>query len=355
MIEKYLKGILVFIIILYSGIVYGIEVPETDNQPIQLNNREIFFPGGWKETNINGEKSRIAVPARIYNIRRKKFIDLNTTMKIPRNNYVAAKTGNKVLIAGGNDINNNLSNAAEVYDISKKKFEKINDSVFTHWDHWSHIFTLKDNKIYLMHYCEGEIFNPANNTFRVAGDKDITNSDISKFKPICSACLLKDGRIAKYYGKNFELYNPYTNNAIDILVPDWVNWSNKPIVLDNGNLLLISWDGNESGTVFEFNPRNTVFKKVADLTPGATDINSTLLSPDIVLMVRGIIRLPDINSLSCDSGKCFNSALYNIRQNKMYKIENASCDFKGEEYVFKINKKSAIIFITNKKPIIYKI
>ena len=355
MIAKCVKGILVFIIILYSNIVYGIEVPETDNQPIQLNNKEIFFPGGWKDININGQESQVIVPARIYNIRKKKFIDLNTTMKIPRNNYVVAKTANKVLIVGGNDINNNLSNTVEVYDISKKQFEQINDSIFTHWDHWSHIFTLKDNRIYLMHYCKGEIFNPANNTFSLAGDEDITNSDFSKFKPICSACLLKDGRLVKYYGKKFELYNPYTNGFKDILVPDSVNWSNKPIVLDNGNLLFIVWDGNEKGSVYEFNPKNYAFKKISDLNPSATDINSTLLNSDIVLMIRGIIKMPDVDSLSCDSGKCFSSALYNIRQNKMYKMENTLCDFKGKEYVFKINKKSALIFITNKKPIIYKI
>ena len=94
-------------------------------------------------------------------------------MKIPRNNYVAAKTGNKILIAGGSDINNNLSNAAEIYDISKKRFEKINDSIFPHWDHWSNIFTLKDNRIFLMQYCQGEIFNPVNNTFSLAGDKEL--------------------------------------------------------------------------------------------------------------------------------------------------------------------------------------
>lgn len=355
MIAKYIKRIFIFLIILYANIVYGVEVPETDNQPVQLNNKEIFFPGGWKDVNINGQSSRSIVPARIYNINKKKFIDLNTTMKVPRNNYVAAKTGNKVLIAGGNDINNNLSNTAEVYDISKKKFEQINDSIFTHWDHWSHIFTLKDNRIYLMHYCEGEIFNPANNTFSLAGDEDITNSDFSKFKPVCSACLLKDGRIAKYYGKKFGLYNPYTNNTIDIPVPDFANWSNRPIVLDNGNLLFFTWDGNEKGSVFEFNPRNTVFKKITDLNPSATDINSTLLNSDIILMVRGIIKMPDIGSSLCGSGKCFSSALYNVRQNKMYKMENTSCDFKGKEYVFKKNKKSAIIFITNKKPLIYKI
>ncbi len=355
MIAKYIKSILFFLIILYANIVYGIEVSETDNQPVQLNNKEIFFPGGWKYENINGQKSPIVVPARIYNIKKKKFIDLNTTMKVPRNNYVAAKTGNKVLIAGGNDINNDLSNTAEIYDIEKRKFEQINDSIFTHWDHWSQIFPLKDNRIFLMHYCEGEIFNPANNSFSIAKDKEIINSNIAKFKPICNACLLKDGRIAKYYGKNFELYNPYTNDITDISVPDSVNWSNKPIVLDNGNLLLIAWDGNENGTVYEFNPKNNEFKRITDLNPSATDINSTLLNSDIILMTRGIIRMPDINPASYDSGKCFSSALYSISKNKMYRIENTSCDFKGKEYVFKKNNKSAIIFITNKKPIILPI
>ena len=350
-----IKLIFVFLIFIYSNVVYGIEVPETDNLPVQLNDKEIFFPGGWKEANINGQNSRIVVPARIYNIKKKKFIDLNTEMKIPRNNYVAAKAGNKVLIAGGNDINNNLSNTAEVYDITKKRFEQINDSIFTHWDHWSNIFTLKDNRIYLMHYCKGEIFNPSTNTFSLAGDEDITNTNFSKFKPVCNACLLKDGRIAKYYGKNFVLYNPYTNDTKDISVPDSLNWSNKPIILDNGNILFITWDGNEKGSVFEFYPQNNAFRKIVDLNPSATDINSTLLNSDTILMKRGIIRMPDINATSYDSGKCFNSALYSIRQKKMYRMENTSCDYKGKEYVFKKNNKSAIIFTTNRKPIIYKI
>ena len=349
MITKYLKRIFVFLILLCANIVYGIEVPETDNQPVQLNDKEIFFPGGWKDSNINGSNSKITVPARIYNIRKKKFIDLNTEMKIPRNNYVAAKTGNKVLIAGGNDINNNLSNTVEIYDISKKRFEKINDSIFTHWDHWSHIFPLKDNRIFLMHYCKGEIFNPANNTFSLAGDNELINLNVAKFKPICEACLLKDGRIAKYYGTTFEIYNPYRNDNIDVYIPDYVILSDNSVVLDNGNVLFFSWDGNENGSVFEFNPRNNTFKKITDLNLGATWFNSTLLNPDIVLLTRGIV------SLSYDSEKCFDSALYNIRQNKIYQMKTTSCDFKGTEYVFKINKKSAIRFITNKKPIIYKI
>ena len=239
--------------------------------------------------------------------------------------------------------------------LTKKKFEQINDSIFTHWDHWSHIFPLKDNRIFLMHYCKGEIFNPVNNTFSLAGDNEIINLNVAKFKPICNACLLKDGRIAKYYGKNFELYNPYTNENKDISVPDSLNWSNKPIVLDNGNLLFIVWDGNENGAVFEFNPKNNIFGKITDLHPSATEINSTLLNPDIVLMTRGIIRMPDIDSMSYNSGKCFSSALYNIHEKKIYRMENTSCDFKGKEYVFKKNNKSAIIFITNKKPIIYKL
>ncbi len=355
MIKNYIKGLFVFLIILYTNIAYGIEVPETDNQPIQLNEKEILFPGGWKVGNTNGQESKIVVPARIYNIKKKKFIDLNTQMKVPRNEYIIAKTGNKVLIAGGNDINNNLSNTAEVYDITKKQFVQINNSIFTHWNHWSNIFTLKDNRIFLMHYCEGEIFNPQNNSFSLAGGKDIINSDFLKFKPICNACLLKDGRIAKYYGKNFGLYSPYTNDTKDITVPDSMNWSNKPVVLDNGNLLFVVWDGNEGGSVFEFNSKYNQFKKITDLNPSATDINSTLINPDIILMRRGIIRLPGIDSLTCGKGECFGSALYSISKKKMYKMENTSCDFKGKEYVFKINKKSAIIFATNKKPIIYKI
>ena len=260
-----------------------------------------------------------------------------------------------MLIAGGNDINDNLSNTAEIYDITKKQFEKINNSIFTHWNHWSNIFTLKDNRIFLMYYCEGEIFNPQNNTFSLAGGKDIINSDFLKFKPICNACLLKDGRIAKYYGKNLGLYNPYTNDTKDITVPDSVNWSNKPVVLDDGNILFFVWDGNESGSVFELNPKINQFRKITDLNPSATGINSTLINPDIVLMTSGIIRFPGIDSLTCGKGDCFSSALYSISKKKMYKMEKASCDIKGKEYDFRINKKSAIRFITNKKPIIYKI
>ena len=355
MIKNCIKGLFVFLIILYTNIAYGIEVPETDNMPIQLNDKEILFPGGWKEGNINGQETKITVPARIYNTKKKKFIDLNTQMKVPRNGYIAAKTGNKVLIAGGNDVNNKVSDTAEVYDISTKQFKQINNSIFSHWDHWSNIFTLKDNRIYLMHYCEGEIYNPATNTFSLAGDGDITNSGFLKFKPICSACLLKDGRIAKYYGKNFGIYSPYTNDTKDITVPDAVNWSNKPVVLDNGSLLFVVWDGNENGAIFEFNPKYNVFKKVTDLNPSATGINSTLINPDIILMTRGIIRMPGLDSMSCGKGECINSALYSVSKKKMYKMEKSACDYKEKEYDFKINKKSAIRFITNKKPIIYKI
>ena len=102
MIAKCIKGIFVFLIILYANIVYGIEVPETDNQPVRLNDNEILFPGGWKEEKINshGQGIKTVVPARIYNIKEKRFIDLNSQMKIPRNNYVASNMVIRFLLQG---------------------------------------------------------------------------------------------------------------------------------------------------------------------------------------------------------------------------------------------------------------
>ena len=69
--SKLIKAFFVFLILLCSGNVYGISVPETHNPPVQLNDNEIFFPGGW----IGGKNdTKIIIPAVIYNIKEKKFI-----------------------------------------------------------------------------------------------------------------------------------------------------------------------------------------------------------------------------------------------------------------------------------------
>ena len=104
-----------------------------------------------------------------------------------------------------------------------------------------------------------------------------------------------------------------------------------------------------------FNPTNNEFTKIAELNPSVTGTKMTLMDNDTVLMTRGVIKIPDISFISYDRGKCFSSALYSISQKKIYRMKNTSCNYKGKEYVFKLDDKSAIIFATNKKPIIYKI
>ncbi len=368
--KKIISVVLTLFCLLVSGKCFAfnnsvLDKDENINCPIQLNKNEIFFPGGWKQVNIDGKREIEIIPAKIYNVEQKKFINLNSEMNIPRNSYIAIKTNDQILIIGGYKYNYERAfNKAEIYNIKTNKFEVINDSLLPNVDAG---ITLKDGKIFIIKGCQAELYNPSLKTFtKVGNERKIINefSIYNKKRILEETCctnnihafgksiiqLLDNGDVFIYspasLNKNIaEIYNQNKNTFENIIIPNDLKLLLRPIKISTGSLLFF-YGSRTGGYVTEYNPTTKTFKKIAEINLKASNATPIQLNENEILLVGGTI------DKGLYSSQRLESAIYNIKTKKLSKVK-VSISSGYEPFVFNIGNNKAIIFESNKKIKIY--
>ncbi len=313
--------------------------PQDHNQPVKLNDNEVFFPGG----SYNFEKKGYDT-AKIYNIEKQEMKDTHATMNVPRSSYGAIKyDDNHILVVGGSCSNlksTNLmecSKVAEVYDIKKNKFTRIMDTKLSYLFE-IHTILLHNNCVFI--YSKGlfEIFKPQNNTFSL-----IVKPKMHEFKytsgekyvlPLCTNYrylqssvkllnekeILIEGISSRPTTYLVEILNMNTGNVRKIEDTKGLP-IHEPIRFKDGSLLYIG-AGKDRKKVEFYDAVRGQYINMPD-SPKALAGQNLLLDNGTILVTYGTI----------DSGNLFKRsvillhAIYDYKKNKVYHWKTTSNDY----------------------------
>lgn len=333
---------------------------EDNNQPVALNDNEIFFAGGF-DGNDHGKIN----PAKIYNVKEKKLTSLNVTMNFPRVSYGAIKyDDNHILIVGGScadtdlDRNNECSKLAEIYDIKANKFTRIKNSNLSYMYDVDTIL-LPNGNIFIMAGNEFEIFNPKDLTFKIVSkikkpysyrkDKYIyTYNNYFTTEPIVlnNKEILIFGYSSMPSKPHIEIFNMETHETINVKIDDGILLGTM-VKVEDGSILFIG-SGREHKTVYRFDPLNKKLYPMP-LLPKSITGSAFLLNNNNILMVRGGIYTPDyIRGISLEHG------IYDYKNNKVYKRKfRYDCFY--QPYIIPLSNN--MVYISGfkyEKPMLYK-
>lgn len=375
---RYLWVILiVFGLILFNGNNYSyargkfVELnfkQEDNNQPVALNEEEVFFAGGWNGLNTNKINS-----AKKYNIKSKKIIPLNSTMNFPRINYGAIKyDDNHILVLGGYCIGKNhsafkdCSKIAEIYDIRANKFTRISDSNLS-FPSSVRTILLKNGKVFVLSGTQMEIFDPKSNKFLQVKPKGdflpSRNEYMYTIYPYIApdAISLNDNEILIFgttpinFGEErtfkMEILNILTGKSVNVPVEysvDKIYYKKigTPIKINENTILFIG-TGKDRRSVLRFDIKERKFyfwKKLGKALSGT----GCLLDNGNILLIRGVIEDPDYFR-----GTSLERVIYDYKNNKIYnrKLTHESYYV---TYFIKFKKLIYISGYSEQKPMIYK-
>ncbi len=330
---------------------------EDNNQPVKLNEEEIFFPGGW-----NGSNTKKIIPAKVYNIRTKKLSSLNATMNFPRSGYGAIKyDDNNILIAGGSCIgksgylSRNCSNISEIYNIKDNKYNKINNLKYSFNDKGK-FFIKDDNSILLVSSAGIQLFDfnkkefigiyKFNKNINKTINLDAINLDANKIF-IWGALFQKDNNGIFTEEKKLNYIYNISNNYIKNTAIDCLQIYNTAIYLKNN---ILFWGGDKlKGNLSILYSTNEEIKNIGFTDFGTSKSSGLLLKNGEILLTGGCIDSGDYFT-----GKYLIHAILNPETQKLYRVKTTS---KSLHETFMIPINNNIIFITgysNMKPMLYK-
>lgn len=339
---------------------------QDNNQPVALNDEEVFFPGGW-----NGSDTKKIIPAKVYNIKSKKLYSLNTTMNFPRYRYGAVKyDDNHILVLGGYCIgeNHNLTkrcfDVAEIYNIKENKFSVINNSLARYAYAPGTIINLPSNNLLILtsdmiikFYSENNNFKKLS-TYKAAsayldyGALQLDNNNILIFGTHQVKQRYKNGLPKdKELQRSIIKYN-ISNNTLEEIITDYIGIYSSAsfgtaISLDKK---IIFWRGNkEFGKLSMLDKENKKFKDLGKTDFGTTLSTAISLDNENVLITGGCIDTDDYLP-----GKYLIHGILNIKSNKIYSVKTTNKSL-YKTFIVPINKNN--IFISgyeNMKPMIYK-
>ncbi len=336
---------------------------EDNNQPVKLNEEEIFFPGGW-----NGSNTKKIIPAKVYNIRTKKLSSLNATMNFPRSGYGAIKyDDNNVLIIGGYCLGEKVAKrcfkVAEVYDIKENKFIRIKDS---NLDYSISVKTalVDEGNVFILSGTKFELFNSKNKTFSLLAENldyvDYLQKYTKNFFGYPNIIPLNKNEILIYGFKTrnieyeseifvMEIFNLSTKISTDIPVDySFFEYYNigRPVKVDDNTILFIGV-GNDKRDVIKFNISERKFNYYKRL-PQSLAGEAFLLDNDNIIFVRGGIYKPDYIK-----GTSLVHAVYDYKKNKIYNRKISHKSYYISEFIPFKN----LIYISGykkQKPMLYK-
>ena len=302
------------------------------SEAVVLNENEIFLPSHFDEVlNLKtGLHDQIPIPAQIYDIKKRKFKQLNVFMNIPRRQYLAVKlNNNEVLIFGGKSATKaktpSRPKEAEIYNIKNNTFKIVGK---TNYDYYVPVYTnvvkLKDGRIFISNASSNfEIYDPKTMKFYKAGEEikyyrkyvfddngekeRIRNSkNIYDFK--VAMTLLNDGRVyiagANYDGNpgNAEIYDPRTNTFTKVTDQLYPRFCRSAVTLKDGRVLLTGgtntyysygfdeqkkFKPSDEGNAEIYDPKTNSYTSVGSLNVKRCYHSSILLSNGKVLIVNG--------------------------------------------------------------------
>ena len=375
LLSKRLGILLLFLIItaVFCGCTYAegkfIELnfrQQDNNQPVVLNENEIFFPGGTYSND-----SKCYNSAKIYNIKEHKLIDTTVSMNVPRYNYGAIKyDNNNILIVGGlcsdnSKKTNSCSQVAEIYNIKDKKFTQISNTNLKYAIN-IHTISLKDGNVFILSGGNFEVFNPLNKKFSIIVNKRQHISNLHKY---CTINNFSHSNILQInpieiliYGTRplntvpnkelfaMEIFNLETRTSTNIPVDyNKLNYINigSPIKINNKTILFVG-AGKDKKDVVKFDINSQSFDIYNRLSSPLSD-NGFLLTNGKVLFVRGGLFKPDYIK-----GTSLEHAVYDYKNNKVY---NYKTTHKLHYTTHFVNINNNTIYISgykNEYPMLYK-
>mgnify|MGYP005778126273 CR=1 FL=1 len=366
--------VIVLILVLFStcgffnnkGRFVTLDLTSTDgNQPVKINNNEVFFAGG-----LEGMGFHEPIPAKIYNVDTKSMISLGVTMNYPRSGYGAIKYNeNNILIVGGfcayNKYGKDLdcSKLAEIYDIKEKKFTRISDTNLSYKSNINTIL-LKDGRVFI--YSDGmfEIFKPQNKSFSLiskvkkslykstSGNTILQNKYTNNKFLISRAILLDEneililGELAGNYATKMEILNVNTGEITDIPI-DKGFLSYSAVKISDGSVLSFGL-GKDRNQINRFDPKERKIYYMQQ-APKALIGSALLLDDGTIFVGYGTINSGDIFY----PGTSLIYAIYDYRNNKIYNYKISHKDF-YRPYLIPMQGKLLIIGYENTKSMLYK-
>lgn len=302
-------------------------------QPVAINQNEVFFPGGYIAKNKN--KSKI-LSAKILNIKTKKLKDLNTTMNCPRSLYGVIKyDDDNILIIGGERYDNKSKrlkyNTVENYNISENKFTELEDLPM------SFNYANAGKPILLNEYVyiitdEGIMrFNIKSRHFQVLKKFSerfafgtVTAMALDENNILIWGGHYKEGplhSIEDNYFANISRYN-ILNNKITELVsikqPSWKNPISKFGTPIDDNTIVFFTGNKNRGTIYVYDVKNNSFNSHGNTKFGARGASGIYLNTGKILLVGGII---DDGNEPFTEPKYMNCAILNLHTKKLSKIK----------------------------------
>ena len=325
---------------------------EDNNQPVALNEEEVFFAGGWNGINTNKINS-----AKKYNIKSKKIIPLNSTMNSPRNKYGALKyDNNHVLIAGGYCIGDgniavkDCTKNAEIYNIKENKFSKVKDLVYSFSDN-CHFYKTGDNFLLVNSYGI-QLFNTKNHEFvaihNFNNSKNITfnldSSLLGKDNIFIWGTYAKKGDygIFKKAGYVSYIYNIKNQNLERINIDNELIFETA-IPLDEG---ILFWTGNDKGgRLAVLDSKTRKFSKYTKTKFGTSGSDGKYLYNGEILLAGGCISEPDYWA-----GKYLLYAAFDINKNQFLSVKISEKAL-YRRFIVPINKNNIFLSGYEVKPL----
>ena len=308
------------------------------NQPVKINNNEVFFAGGW-----SGNHTQV-YPAKIYKVKEKKLISLGVTMNYPRSNYGAIKYDNEhILVVGGFCISDDgkstkdCSHIAEIYNIKHNRFTRISDTNLSYRYDVQPIL-LQDGRVFVYSRNQFEIFDPEQNKFlQISKPKfkySVNNKDVytNNFYVRSKAILLNEnevliaGDLPKTPTIKMEILNLNTGLSKDVpidngFIPD------SSVKIDDGSILSFGL-GKDCTKINKFDPKT---KKIISMPNSKKPLKgrAILLEDGTILVGYGTIKGGNI----LFPGTALVYAIYDYKNNKIYNYKTSHNDFYGPHFI----------------------
>ena len=281
-------------------------IQENDEQPVKLNENEIFYAGGFTS------KSRLEnikkYSAKIYNIKTKKLQDLNIYMNVPRAIYGIVKyDSNNILILGGycaHTVSEKQCDGrvAENYNISKNKFERLDNLPLCYTTAQRNEIIKLDKKVFIVAQNGIMEFDIQAKKFKklLEFDKPFVLAGYNAYLLDSNNILIWGGHYKNIYRAQYDeeyyanmlKYDISKNKLTEIVLVDEPNWKNPispgGIPLDNGRIMFLN--GNQDGgTIYIYDNSEGRIENYGNTKFGIKGSSGIYLGNNKVLLVNGMI------------------------------------------------------------------
>lgn len=347
-----------------------VNLDQQDNAlPVILNEEQLFFIGGYRYKKNTGNQETIASSAKIYDIKNKEIIALNSYLNVTRENYGAIKYDNdNILILGGQcPLNNNKQQCingkvAENYNINANIFKRLEDLPI-HYNVLTPTSTLIqiNQKIYIVTTSGIMSFDTKTKKFEKLIEYD--ERFIAQFysaKLLDSDNILiwgghyKDGisylKDEAYYTSIIK-YNISSNKIVELLTIDLPRWQNPislpGIPLDNNNIMFLSGD-QDGGTIYIYNYLKNKIENHGKTKFGINSTKGIYLGNNKVLLFDGVIDTGDEPLIP---PKGLEYGILDLKTKKFSNIKISRDVY--SRYLLPISKNRVYIGWGKGKPVIY--